>query len=154
MSEAVSFFAIYSKNLQATHMKDKLNNLVLPPLTALLGNPVQNNLFALIKKIFLQNWKFVSISLNFMDLGPPYNQMKISHMRCCRLSPYISVCSSFCFIFVSLLFIFFFSFFLSRSFLICQKQFILVQSRSSYQTRNLFCYRLTIKFWFGVDSLS
>ena len=59
LSEAISFFAIYSKNLQATHTwkfvsllniflrmsNDFLKNLVLPPLRALLGHPVQNKSF-------------------------------------------------------------------------------------------------------------
>ena len=35
-------------------MKKKLQNLVLPSLTAPLEHPVQNIFFALIKKIFLQ----------------------------------------------------------------------------------------------------
>ena len=37
-----------------TPIKKKIKNSVLPPLTALLGHPVQNIFFPLIKKIFLQ----------------------------------------------------------------------------------------------------
>ena len=65
-----SFFAIYSKNLQATHTskfviicniflrmplwKKKFQKFCVRGCTALFGHQVQNNFFALIKKIFLQ----------------------------------------------------------------------------------------------------
>ena len=64
MYVSISFFAISSSNpylkicdltqyfFAYTPMKCFLN-LILPPLTALLGHPIQNNFFALIK-IFLQ----------------------------------------------------------------------------------------------------
>ena len=51
-----------------TPMKKKIKNLVLPPLTALLGHPVQNNFFASIKKIFLQILDIKKSS------GTPYQQ--------------------------------------------------------------------------------
>ena len=49
--------------------------------TALLGHPVQNNSFALIKKIFLQALVEIIFryqkKYEFLDpLGPPYQQMK------------------------------------------------------------------------------
>ena len=69
LSEVISFFVIYSKNLQATHTSKFViicNIFLQMPLwkknqkfsvrggTALLGHQVQNNLFALMKKILLQ----------------------------------------------------------------------------------------------------
>ena len=63
-----SLFALYSKNLQATHtwkfltlpkfflrmpIRKKSKNVVLSPLRAFLGHPVQNDFYAFIKKIFL-----------------------------------------------------------------------------------------------------
>ena len=52
-------------------------NLVLPPLTALLGHPVQNNIFALIKIIFLQTlFEIFSGIVFFRVLGPPWTPLK------------------------------------------------------------------------------
>ena len=70
LSVSISFFAIYSKNLQATQTsksltvcnifwrmplwKKKIQKFCVRGCTALFGHQVQNNFFALIKKIFLQ----------------------------------------------------------------------------------------------------
>ena len=92
-----SFFVIYSKSLQATHTskfvilcniflrmplwKKKNQKFCVRGSTVLFGHQVQNNFFALIKKIFLQPLVEIifryhkEFFLGFWDpLGPPYEQ--------------------------------------------------------------------------------
>ena len=88
MSMGVSFFAIYSKNLQATHTSKFVilcNNFLRMPLWKnkiqklrvwfkILGHPVQKFYFALIKKIFLQPLAEIIFRYHkffFRVLGPP-----------------------------------------------------------------------------------
>ena len=104
MSVDVSFFAIYSKNLQATHTskfviicniflrmplwKKKFQKFSVRGCTALFGHQVQNNFFALIKKIFLQTLVEIIFRYHkffFRVLGPPWAPLrpkwKFLHVR-------------------------------------------------------------------------
>ena len=96
MYVVISFFAIDSKNLQATHTtkfvilcnnflriqirKKEIKKFCVRGCTALFGHQVQKNFFALIKKIFLQTlveiiFRYHNFFLGFWDpLGPPYEQ--------------------------------------------------------------------------------
>ena len=61
------------------NMKKKLKSLVLPPLTALLGNSALNIFFALIKKIFLQTLVEIIFryrKIFFRVLGPPWAPLR------------------------------------------------------------------------------
>ena len=90
MSRPISFFAIYSKNLQTTYTskfvilcniflrmplwKKKVQKFFVRGSTALFLHQVQNNFFSLIKKIFLQNLVEIIFRYHkifFRVLGPP-----------------------------------------------------------------------------------
>ena len=79
LSENISLFALYSKNLLYPTFFCGCpyeKKIVLPPLTELLGQPVQNIFFPLINKSYKPYTFFFYISLNFVCFGTPLDPLQ------------------------------------------------------------------------------